>query len=136
MSNLPFADRKDLRFRATGVEFPCLSGQETTFDFLLDNNYFCNGAEVLFNTTTPGSRITFQIVDKDNIMGMGENTILDTFVNNWYLSSSHDRNGPIALNYPALLRSGLYIRLIVFNRFNFDITCYTNLFLHLYTGAL
>lgn len=134
MSNLPFADRGNLKFRAKGISFECASEAYTVQDYELTENFFCNGAEVLFYTQETHSHVTFQVVDKNNVLGFGENLVLDTFVDNWNLSAKVDRNGPITLNYPALLRLGLFIRITVFNASLLNTTCFVNLFLHQYTG--
>lgn len=88
--------------RTLDWQIPDLSYQSSNKQAYMDGiNYYAKDAEV-------GDHITFQVIDIDNILGYGANTVLDEFGHEWAVIPDSDIN--IRL-YKAKLIAGLYIRI-------------------------
>lgn len=110
-------ESKSLRARLIGIfnETATLN-QTTDHDWLIPNvqyngvskQSYMNGIELLVKDATLGDKITFQVIDKDNVLGYGANFVLDEFGKDWYVLP--DKHESIIL-YKAKLIVGVYIRL-------------------------
>lgn len=86
---------------------------ETTgdIDFKIDGKYMMFGVQMVYKDAAFGDYLAFQIVDKDNVLGYGANTVLSDWVKKWYVP--HTQNewtvlSPLAKELPV---AGLYARL-------------------------
>lgn len=126
-----FANADNLKFRGTGQSGVATKNTTTNFDYKLTENRFVNGIEFVLNNQVFGDTAKFQVVDVDNILGYGAGLVLDEFGTNWNFASDTQRQGPYIIPYPALVNSGLYIR-VIYNSVgtinNVDVRF--NLFLH------
>lgn len=92
---------------------------------------YMDGIQYYAKDAVVGDKITFQVVDVDNILGYGANTVLDEFGKNWYVMP--DKEVTIRL-YKASLIKDLYIRLKYTSTgtvLDVDMVC--NLFRHMDT---
>jgi hypothetical protein len=92
-----------------------------------------NGIEFYAKDAEIGDKISFQIVDVNNILGYGAGTVLDEFGKDWYVS-------PNTLNkiilYKANLIAGLFIRMVYTSTGTTnDVKLFCNLFRHIDTSV-
>ena len=85
-----------------GVLFDAPANVTTTYDYKLTDTYSLKGGILFAPTGNIGDSISIEIVDVDNITGYGANTVLASYVTNWYVIS-------------APLSAGLYFRFIYVN---------------------
>ena len=104
-----FSDAVGFRFR--GVSFSTTADANTThtFDYELTEERWINGGRLLIDNIGEDDQVTFEVVDKDNIFGFGINTVLDRFIDEFFIPQ--DGNLEVALSYPARLIQGLYLRM-------------------------
>lgn len=101
----------DLNANFQGECFSPTKGANTNCDFLITDDHVIDGGRLITTNVILGDAIDAQIIDKDNVMGLGANTVLKTFITDWPLypgSNIWDFN----VNYPAKIFHGLYIRII------------------------
>ena len=83
----------------------------TNFDFKIpDDNLYLTGAETVYTGCLWGDYITFQIIDIDNVLGYGVNTVLNQYVNKWYLDPNHNHK-EVQTNYGGAIPKNIYIRI-------------------------
>ncbi len=121
------ADR--VKFRGKGVTFTATAGAATTIDYKLTEARLLDGAEVFCSGSASGDSVRFQVVDVDNILGLGANTVLDEFITDWYVS---DEKTQVRLPYSAEVLANLYLRFIYTSVGATNVAVYCNLFLHKY----
>lgn len=101
-----------VNYRGTGIRFSATANTTTTYDYLLTEDRILTGAEGLVNGASWGDKVTLQVVDKDNVLGFGANTVLNQFVTDWNICTDQQRqNTPNAI-YPAKLLAGVYVRVL------------------------
>lgn len=124
----PFSDADGFRFRGASFTDTVITGTTKDIDFLLTEERYINGGNLIVEGIGPNDCMTFQVVDKDNIFGYGAGLVLDQFITNFYVSSKTDLN--IALAYPAKINAGLYLRLKYTSSHVDGCTVKCNLYLH------
>jgi len=123
-----FVNTDGFRFRGASFTGTATAGQSTSIDFKLIDDRYCNGGRLLVSQTGQEDQITFQVVDKDNILGYGAGVVLDQFIDGYYIPASDTLE--VKLDYPAKIIAGLYMRLIYKNTSLTDTIVKCNLFLH------
>lgn len=92
-----------------GFLITATSGQTTLsdkkFDFDID---LFGGAYEVGTTANPGDYIEFEVIDKDNILGYGENVVLNKYIETNYVlpGSEYVHEEPVGSVIPA----GIYLR--------------------------
>lgn len=124
----PFSDAGGFRFR--GASFKGTIDANTTkgIDFKIEHERWINGGRAIINNIGEDDRVTFQVVDKDNIFGFGAGVVLDEFISDFYVPQ--DGNLEISLAYPAKIIAGLYIRLNYTSTHESGCILKCNLYLH------
>lgn len=110
--NVEAFDNKAVMFNAKGISSDVSAGTTANIDLKITGDHLLTGAILLTNNSNFGDYISFQVVDVDNIMGLGVNMVLKQFVTNWYMLSDQQKQIDFSINYPAKLIDGLYIRLV------------------------
>lgn len=97
-----------------GTMFTATANQTTTYDLKISSSVYLKGGIMYTAPGTVGDTLTVQVIDKDNITGLGANTVLATYINNWYVIPE-DMNAveDVSLSQPMV--AGLYIRFIYNN---------------------
>ena len=106
-----FNNTDDLKFRGTGVSGTATKNATSNIDYVMPENRFINGVDLLIKDHVWGDKIDFQVVDVDNILGYGAGVVLDEFGKDWYVDPDKCGQGQIRVEYPALVYAGLYIRI-------------------------
>lgn len=122
--------REKYTFKGKSIGGVLSKNQDTLIDFKIDqDNLFFSGAEAIYTGHVFGDKISVYLVDKDNILGMGENTVLNQFLEDWILNSSGlDK---VELAYAGKIPVGLYIRFVYTSvGTELDPIMFINLFLH------
>jgi len=128
VSNYPFSDAAGFRFRGTSFTGTALAESTTDIDYKLVNERYINGGRLLVSNIGSNDKLTFQVVDVENVLGFGENVVLDEFITDYYVPTSG--NLEVKLDYPAKIMSGLYVRLKYTNSTQLDTLIKCNLYLH------
>jgi hypothetical protein len=97
-----------------GTMFDAPANQTTTYDLKITNTVYLKGGIMYATPGNVGDIINVQVVDKDNITGYGVNTILATYVNNWYVIPQ-DMNAVEDVSLSQPMSAGLYIRFVYTN---------------------
>jgi hypothetical protein len=87
-------------------------GAVTNIDLKLLDDCFLTGGVLRTEGSSFGDYATFQVVDVDNILGYGANTILGQYVTSWYMRSDAQEQVNENTPYPAKVIAGLYLRLV------------------------
>ena len=124
----PFSDTGGFRFRGASFIGSVPSNTTQDLDFLVVQERWINGGRAIVNNIGPEDKLTFQIVDKDNVIGLGAGTVLDEFICEYYVPTNGSLE--VSLAYPARIPAGLYIRLKYTSTHASGCTVKCNLYLH------
>jgi hypothetical protein len=94
-----------------GKQFSPVKGVNTDCDFKVDDDNLLDGGRLIVTNSLVGDSVDAHIVDIDNIMGYGANTILRTFVSSWPVAPG-TTVWDFSAAYPAKIKGGLYIRIV------------------------
>jgi hypothetical protein len=123
-----FSDSEGFRFRGVSFVDTVDANSTKSIDFQVVAERYINGGKLIVKNIGEDDKITFQVVDKDNVLGFGANVVLDEFIKDFYLPTSESLN--VQLDYPARIFAGLYLRLIYTNTSPNEATVKCNLYLH------
>lgn len=124
----PFTDALGFRFRGHSFIDTVTTGTTKDIDYQLTAERWINGGRLIIDNIGANDKLTFQVIDKDNIFGYGANTVLDQFIQDFYIPSTG--NLEVVLAYPAKIVSGLYLRLKYTSTHASGCTVKCNLYLH------
>lgn len=97
-------------YRGKGISFTATASSTTDYDFKFSEDRILTSGYAILDNQSNGDKITIQVIDIDNILGYGANTILDEYLLDWYMIYDQAYQPPPPHSYPALILSGLYIR--------------------------
>jgi hypothetical protein len=124
-----FSDSEGMRFRGASFIDTVAADSTKSIDYKITEERYINGGKLIVKNMGDDDRITFQVVDKDNIFGFGAGVVLDEFIKDFYLPLNESLN--VQLEYPARIMAGLYLRLIYTNTNTTETaTVKCNLYLH------
>ena len=129
VTSSPFSNALNFRFRGASFkgEVPANSTQD--IDYKLEQTRYINGGRAIIDNIGDDDRVTFQVVDKDNILGLGVGAVLDEFISEFYVPQ--DGSLEVLLPYPAKIHAGLYLRLKYSSTHTDGCTLKCNLYLHM-----
>jgi hypothetical protein len=126
-----FANPDNMKFRGTGISATCTKNTTTNVDYKLTENRYLNGIQIIVKDHVIGDKVQLKVIDIDNILGYGANTVLDQFGKDWFMVEDQQNQGIIQLAYAALVLLNLYIRVEYVSVGTVtDVTFKANLFLH------
>jgi hypothetical protein len=105
----PFSDAGGFRFRGASFSDSIVLNETKDIDYLIAQDRYINGGRLLIDNIGLNDKITFQVVDKDNVLGYGVGVVLDEFIKDYFIPTSG--NLEVRLDYPAKIIAGLYLRL-------------------------
>lgn len=111
VSNRNDYSSKDLILNFRGAVFDLSTISDINCDFLLSDDCVLDGMVISVLNSVFGEKISFQVVDKDNILGFGPGIVLGTFVTDWFIDPSSSKQADSESNYPAKVKAGLYLRI-------------------------
>lgn len=103
---------KDLNASFKGMQFTAVAGQTTTSDMAISDDMLIDGGMLIALNATLGDKVNFQVIDKDNVMQLGANTVLGQYVTDWYMNPQESIQLNFENTYPAKLYAGLYLRVV------------------------
>lgn len=98
-------------FVGDAVSGTAVKNTTTNIDYQMPDNWMLYGAELLFNHAVDGDSISFQVVDKDNILGYGAGLVVNQWVRKWYVPVGETR-WKVTSETAGTIPAGLYVRLI------------------------
>lgn len=126
-----FANSDGFRFRGQGVAGTATKTTGTNIDYKLAEARHVNGIRILLKDHAWGDSCHFEVVDVDNVLGLGAGYVVDRFGDTWYIDPNISTQPDVIIPYPASIPANLYIRLI-YNSVGVttDVSVQFNLFLH------
>jgi hypothetical protein len=121
---------KDLNANFKGILFTATAGTTTTSDLLVSDDSLIDGAKLIVIGATIGDKGTLQVIDKDNVLGYGANTVLGQYVTDWYMNPNDSNQLDSKSAYPAKIFGGLYLRMIYTSVGPSDVNIILNYKLH------
>lgn len=103
-----YSDTDHYRFH--GERFSVSPGDTTVFDLTVPQDIRLSGGSYWVQDPSPGDAMTFQVVDVDNILGGGHNTVVTEYVTELPVAPW---NHHLELSAPtaAFVPAGLYLRI-------------------------
>jgi hypothetical protein len=123
-----FSDSEGMRFRGASFTDTVSANSSKDIDYQITQERYINGGKLIVKNIGQDDKITFQVVDKDNVLGFGAGVVLDEFIKDFYLPINESLN--VQLDYPAKIIAGLYLRLKYTNTNSIDAVVKCNLYLH------
>lgn len=101
--------------RFKGFSGAATKNSTTNIDCAIPDDYIISGAQMILKNHVWGDKINVQVVDKDNVLGFGADTVLSQYVSDWFIDNSIQSQGVV--RSPDILSgglpvNGLYIRFI------------------------
>lgn len=121
---------KDLNANFKGTKFTANAGQTTNNDLLISDDMLIDGGMLVALNSTLGDKVNLQVIDKDNILGYGANTVLGQYMTDWYMNPDASTQINFQNTYPAKLYAGLYLRVVYISVGQTDIDVIVNYRLH------
>lgn len=107
-----YSDRDKSRYK--GVLYSAPEFADTAFDMRLDDAVRLYGGHYWVMGAKIGDTITFQVVDKDNVLGGGADVVVTEYITTMPVPGwDHERD--LASPTAALIPAGLYLRVIYHN---------------------
>jgi len=102
----------DFIYNGSGVLATATKNSTTAIDFLipgaLGTFQYINGAEVITQNAVFGDWASSQIIDVDNVLGYGINTVLSSYIQKWYINPNQALN--LTTQYAGKVPAGTYVR--------------------------
>jgi len=102
----------DFMFDGDAILATCTKTTTTNVDFKVGTAdggfHYINGAVAFTDKAVMGDYASSSIIDKDNILGYGANTVLSSYIAKWYINPNMQLD--IATPYAGKILNGLYIR--------------------------
>lgn len=124
----PFSDASGFRFRGASFIGTCAAMSTENIDYKIEQERYINGGTLIIDNIGNNDKMTFQVIDKDNVLGFGTNVVLDQFITDYYIPNN--KLLEVRLDYPARISAGLYVRMIYTNTSLETSTIKCNLYLH------
>lgn len=105
-----------------GLMATATAGAVTNIDLPLTDDHFITGGVMRTLNAAFGDVATFQVVDKDNVIGYGAGAVLGQYVTNWYMRSDSQEQINENIPYPAKIPAGLYLRIVYTSVGTTDVT--------------
>ena len=107
---MAFIVNSGFNYRGNGLKVTATKNSTTDHDLkIIDTITWINGGELGYKNHVWGDYIEVQIIDIDNVLGGGANTVLDPFVKKRYLHSNSDYTSLI-LDYAGKIPKDTYLR--------------------------
>jgi hypothetical protein len=119
-----------INFKGRGKIGTATAGQTSNIDLKLTEPRLLNGVQIILTNHTDADYAKLQVVDVDNLLGYGANTVISTYADEWYFASDTQNQGLFKLEYVADIPSGFYLRIAYISTGNTDVTVRANYFLH------
>jgi hypothetical protein len=104
----------NVNFNAQSASGTVTAGTTGTIDLKMLDDNFITGGMLLTNGAVFGDHVSLQVIDIDNVLGLGANTVLGQYMSSWGVRS--DVNDQLQFDenllYPAKILYGLYLRAI------------------------
>lgn len=108
VSQKPYAFSKEVT-KFVGHLYECFSGT-TNHDYLITSPIKLQGGYYWVNGANLGDRVSLSVIDKDNILGRGNNVVLNQYVDRMPIAPWQHMQ-EISTAAAGLIVSGLYLRL-------------------------
>ena len=102
----------DFQFDGDAILATCTKNTSTNVDFKVGTAgtgfHYINGAVAFTDKAVMGDYASSSIIDIDNILGYGANTVLSSYIAKWYINPNMQLD--ISTPYAGKILNGLYIR--------------------------
>lgn len=102
----------DFIYNGSGVLATATKNAATDIDFQIPGTagtfQYINGAQVITQNAAFGDWASSKIIDIDNILGYGANTILSSYIQKWYIDPASSLN--LVTQYAGKVPAGVYVR--------------------------
>lgn len=97
-------------FRIQGFSGAASTNTVTDIDWKLPEQRWLSGGIFIAQGTHWGDKVSIQIIDKDNVLGYGANTILEQLAVDFYCITDSELQVKLECPYVALVPANVYIR--------------------------
>ncbi len=120
----------DINTLFKGIEVIATANSTTNHDLKLTDDMLIDGAKFHAIGAALGDKVTFQVIDIDNVLGYGENTVLGEYVTDWYINPNITEQLDFRSEYPAKVQANLYLRIIYPSTGQTNVDIIVNYYLH------
>jgi hypothetical protein len=104
----------DFKFLGDSISGTIPPNSIANVDYKVDPALIIYGAQLLYENATKGDFISLQIIDKDNILGYGNDIVVASWIKKWFINS-YENYWKVMSEYAGTIQAGLYLRLVYFN---------------------
>jgi len=92
-----------------GYIFTAAATSTTNHDFQFTEDSWLFGGIMFSDNFSPGDWVKQQIVDVDNLLGLGAGFVVKQFVNKWYILPGQN---DVRVAIPSEIPGGMYLRIV------------------------
>lgn len=126
----PFSDPDGFVASFIGISGEADSQATTYIDYKLTQDRYINGLDIILQNHSIDDTMDLQIIDVDNILGYGANTVLNEFATDWNVAADRQGQGQFSVSYSAKVLTNLYLRLVYVSTGQSNVKVKINYFLH------
>jgi hypothetical protein len=104
-------DADKAKYKVQGFSGTASANTTTNIDWVLPQERWVSGGVLIAQGTHWGDKLCLQVIDIDNVLGYGANTVLDEYVTDFYLVTDSEFQVQLESPYLALIPAGVYIRI-------------------------
>lgn len=104
-------DADKANFNIQGIRGTASVLTTTNIDWALPQERWISGGILLASGTHWGDKISLQLIDIDNVLGYGANTVLGEYVTDFYVVTDSQLQCQLEAPYVALVPAGVYVRI-------------------------
>lgn len=115
---------------AQGAIATITAGSTGNVDLMLADDVLITGIQLIIHGGIIGDSVNLQVVDINNVLGFGANTVLKQFATNWYVTGVDGESALVEAAYSSKIFAGLCLRVIYTSTGSNDVTVACNYILH------
>lgn len=105
------ADADKCNFKGFGISGTAVAGTTTHIDYKLTEERLVYGGQAMLKNHAFGDKIKFQVVDVDNVLGLGAGTVLGEYMKDWNVADDIQVQPIVMVDFPTKISANLYFRI-------------------------
>lgn len=106
------ADADKCNFKGFGISGTAIAGQSTNIDYKLTEERLVYAGQAILKNHVFGDSIKFQVVDVDNILGLGAGLVLGEYMAGWLVADDTQAQPIVHVDFPTRISADLYFRIV------------------------
>lgn len=106
------ADADKCTFKGFGISGTADAGTSSNIDYKLTEERLVYGGQAILKNHAFGDSIKFQVIDIDNILGLGVGTVLGEYMAGWLIADDTQVQPVVMVDFPTKISPNIYFRIV------------------------